>query len=90
MTHDRRLIKNMLTFLKFISNDLRINIIEFLDGKTRSYDQIKNDLNVDEEKLKGQIEILRKADFIIQEENDNQIFYKIKDKRIIKILELLY
>ncbi|MBD3195023.1 MAG: hypothetical protein GF317_08220 [Candidatus Lokiarchaeota archaeon] len=45
---------------------------------------------MDEEKLKGQIEILRKADFIIQEENDNQIFYKIKDKRIIKILELLY
>ena len=70
-----------------ILNDFnRIRILACLNKKEKTIDEIANDINLSKTIILSQLEYLKRYNIIIQKEKEETIFFKIRDREFLKIV----
>ena len=70
-----------------ILNDFnRIRILACLNKKEKTVDEIANDINLSKTIILSQLEYLKRYNIIIQKEKEETIFFKIRDREFLKIV----
>lgn len=80
--------KTYYIFFSKLSNPLRINIISSLDEKSKSVNELVEDLGVEQSKLSHALKELRACNIINFEKKGKQRIYSLS-KSIIPILRLI-
>lgn len=75
--------------LKALSHETRIGIIWLLRDGERNVHELAEALGVMLPNISQHLRVLRDREILVTRRNGNQIFYRIRDPRILKIIELM-
>lgn len=78
-----------ITFLKAISDETRLRIIELLIDGERCVCEIVPKLDVKQSTTSIHLNKLEEAEIIKSRRDGKKVFYRIIDERVIKVLKIL-
>ncbi len=81
--------KDKAKFLKALADETRISIVEFLNNKEKCVCKIIPVTGKSQPSVSQHLKILYEAGIIEPRKEGTSKYYKIKDKRAIRILEML-
>jgi DNA-binding transcriptional ArsR family regulator len=84
-----RLIKDMITFLKFLSNQLRLKIFNLLQNRKLSLKELSSRLDTKDSRLKENLDALLKLGILTTKKKNNEVYYMIGRKKIFQILTII-
>ncbi|TXT66376.1 MAG: hypothetical protein BAJALOKI3v1_30034 [Promethearchaeota archaeon] len=84
-----RLIKDMITFLKFLSNQLRLKILNLLQNRKLSLEELSSRLDTKDSRLKENLDALLKLGILTTKKKNNEVHYMIGRKKIFQILTII-
>jgi ArsR family transcriptional regulator len=87
--HEDRLIKDMITFLKFISSQLRLKILNLLQNGKMSLKELSSALDTKDSKLKENLEALVKLEILTTKRKNKEVYYIIGRKKIFQIISII-
>lgn len=76
--------------LKVISNPDRLTIIVFLSKGEKSVGEIEIALNISQPTLSQQLTVLRKGNFVSSRRSGKNIFYELKARWVLNLVDLLF
>ncbi|MGA1844726.1 MAG: ArsR/SmtB family transcription factor [bacterium] len=79
--------ENLARCLKAMAHPLRLNIILFLDNQERSVGEIENSVGSSQSNISQHLGIMRDKNILVSRKEGNQIFYSLKDNRILPLLK---
>ena len=74
-------------FFKAIAHPTRINIIKTIYEKNICVNDISKELNINQPNTSQHLAILKNHNLLIKTKKGNEACYKIKDERIIKLIQ---
>lgn len=80
----------VVTILKSLANTDRLFILCHLAKQELNVSQIEEMTQINQPTLSQQLMMLRKSDVVSTRRDGKQIFYSIKDKKLIQVLNTLY
>ncbi|CAG68697.1 ArsR/SmtB family transcription factor [Acinetobacter baylyi] len=80
----------VVTILKSLANTDRLLILCYLAKQELNVSQIEEKTNITQPTLSQQLMMLRKSDVVHTRRDGKQIFYSIKDEKLIIVLSTLY
>jgi len=83
------LVKKEVTFLKALADDTRFRIVLFLSCGRKSVSDITKQVKKAQPTVSLQLKLLALSGVITSEKEGRKVFYKIKDKRIAKLMKAL-
>lgn len=81
-------IMRISIIMKVLSDASRLKILFAINGKAKSVYDIQSCVNMSQSAVSHQLSLLRKAKIVETKRDGNRIFYSIKDKGIVKLLDL--
>ena len=81
-------VMRMSILMKVLSDASRLKILFAINGKPKSVYEIQSSVDMTQSAVSHQLSLLRKAEIVETSRQGNKIYYSIKDKGIVKILEL--
>lgn len=75
--------------LKAIANPVRVRIIELLSEKERCVCELVPALGLDQPNISQHLSVLRNARLVETRREGTMVFYRLKNEKIAKILELV-
>jgi DNA-binding transcriptional ArsR family regulator len=82
-------MKEDLEILKALADETRLKIVKFLLNGERCVCEIFPHLKRTQSTTSIQLDVLRNARILQSRKDGKKVFYSIKDKRIVKVLNLL-
>ena len=79
--------ENLARCLKAMAHPLRLKIILFLDNQERSVGEIENCVGSSQSNISQHLGIMRDKHILVSRKEGNQIFYSLKDNRILPLLK---
>jgi len=79
--------ENLARCLKAMAHPLRLKIILFLDNQERSVGEIESCVGSSQSNISQHLGIMRDKHILISRKEGNQIFYSLKDNRILPLLK---
>ncbi|MGA1795592.1 MAG: ArsR/SmtB family transcription factor [bacterium] len=79
--------ENLARCLKAMAHPLRLNIILFLDNQERSVGEIESYVGSSQSNISQHLGIMRDKNILVSRKEGNQIFYSLKDNRILPLLK---
>jgi len=79
--------ENLARCLKAMAHPLRLKIILFLDNQERSVGEIETCVGSSQSNISQHLGIMRDKHILISRKEGNQIFYSLKDGRILPLLK---
>ena len=74
-------------YLKAMAHPLRLKIILFLENKEKSVGEIENCVGSSQSNISQHLGIMRDKNILVSRKEGNQIFYSLKDPRILPRLK---
>lgn len=79
-----------IKILKALAHPLRLDIIKLLaNNENLCVCKIQEAFNIGQSNLSQHLRLLKDANILLAEKNGGWVHYSLKDKKIIKLLELL-
>ena len=85
----RNSAEDVVNLLKSIANTDRLLILCHLAENELNVSQIENITHIHQPTLSQQLMMLRKSDVVDTRRDGKQIFYRIKDKKLLQVLQHL-
>lgn len=85
---DRPLYRVKADLFKAIAHPARVRILEVLRDGERSVRDLLPEVGIEASHLSQQLAVLRRAQLIKARREGSMVFYSIRDKRTIKLLEV--
>lgn len=79
----------LMQFLKVVSNKTRIRILSLLTEGEKRVSDIQEALGAKQSYVSQQLQILKNKGFLDFRREGTQIYYRLKDDKIIKLLKIL-
>lgn len=79
----------LMQFLKVVSNKTRLRILSLLIEGEKRVSDIQEQLGAKQSYVSQQLQILKNKGFLDYRREGTQIYYRLKDDKIIKILKIL-
>ncbi|MDN5513450.1 transcriptional regulator [Acinetobacter sp. ANC 4169] len=83
-------IDTVVTVLKSLANPDRLLILCYLAKQELNVSQIEELTQINQPTLSQQLMMLRKSDVVSTRRDGKQIFYSIKDQKLVQVLNTLY
>lgn len=80
----------VVSILKSLANTDRLLILCHLAQEELNVSQIEEKTNIQQPTLSQQLMMLRRSDVVSTRRDGKQIFYSIKDEKLMQVLGLLY
>lgn len=80
----------VVTILKSLANTDRLLILCHLAKQELNVSQIEEKTQINQPTLSQQLMMLRKSDVVSTRRDGKQIFYSIKDEKLVQVLNTLY
>ncbi|OAL79246.1 transcriptional regulator [Acinetobacter sp. ANC 4779] len=80
----------VVTILKSLANTDRLVILCHLAKQELNVSQIEEKTQINQPTLSQQLMMLRKSDVVSTRREGKQIFYSIKDEKLVQVLNTLY
>ena len=80
----------VVTILKSLANPDRLLILCHLAKQELNVSQIEQTTKISQPTLSQQLMMLRKSDMVTTRRDGKQIFYSIKDEKLVQVLNTLY
>ncbi|CAB1221756.1 ArsR/SmtB family transcription factor [Acinetobacter bouvetii] len=80
----------VVTILKSLANTDRLLILCYLAKQELNVSQIEELTQINQPTLSQQLMMLRKSDVVSTRRDGKQIFYSIKDQKLVQVLNTLY
>lgn len=80
----------VVSILKSLANTDRLLILCHLAQEELNVSEIEEKTQITQPTLSQQLMMLRKSDVVITRRQGKQIFYSIKDQKLIQVLHILY
>lgn len=77
-------------FLKTLANSNRLVILSRLLGKETCVGDLEKNLGISQSALSQHLSRMRSEGLVAARRESQQIYYRIKDKRVIRMLQLTY
>lgn len=81
---------DLVSVLKSIANKDRLMILCHLASRELNVSQIEDITQINQPTLSQQLMMLRRSDVVITRREGKQIFYSVKDKNLVHILNSLH
>ena len=78
--------KDIIEFLKVLTDQTRLEILDLLNHEKRPSSEIQSTLNKSQSTISQHLKVLANKNLIIFERINNTKYYKIKNKEIFKLL----
>ena len=75
-------------FFKALAHPARIRILEILSERESSVSELVTDVGLESSHLSQQLGVLRRANLVITRKSGNNVYYRLADRRLAKLLEL--
>ena len=79
----------LIQFLKVVSNKTRLGIISLLVDEEKCVGDIQDLLGAKQSYISQQLQILKKKGYLSSRRDGTQIYYRIKDEKILKVFKML-
>ncbi|MGA1791244.1 MAG: ArsR/SmtB family transcription factor [bacterium] len=79
--------ENLARCLKAMAHPLRLKIILFLESKEKSVGEIESSVGSSQSNISQHLGIMRDKNILVSRKEGNQIFYSLKDDRILPRLK---
>lgn len=90
ITDMRDSAEHVVTILKSLANTDRLMILCHLSKQELNVSQIEQVTHIHQPTLSQQLMMLRKSDVVHTRREGKQIFYSIKDQKLLQVLSTLY
>lgn len=77
-------------YFKALGHPTRLKILEFLKNRERCVCEIGPALKIKQANLSQHLALLKKAGLVLDRKDGLSVFYKVKDKRIFKVFQLVH
>jgi ArsR family transcriptional regulator, arsenate/arsenite/antimonite-responsive transcriptional repressor len=81
--------EEIVYFLKALAHPSRLQIIENLDKNGCNVNKLAEDLNIPQSTISQHLGILKKINIVSAKKDGYNTCYKVKDKRVYRILKIL-
>lgn len=85
-----KIIDKMETLLNVASDSTRLKILYSISEDKKSVTEIVKDCEASQSLISHQLSILKKNHLVTSEKNGKQVFYKLDDDHIVKLLNIVY
>ena len=75
-------------FFKALAHPARIRILEVLTERESSVSELIPEVGLESSHLSQQLAVLRRANLVVTRKSGNNVYYRLADRRIAKILNL--
>ena len=75
-------------FFKALAHPARIRILEVLTQRECSVSELIPEVGLESSHLSQQLGVLRRANLIIARKSGNNVYYRLADRRLAKLLDL--
>ena len=79
--------ENLARCLKAMAHPLRLKIILFLEDNEKSVGEIEGSVGSSQSNISQHLGIMRDKNLLISRKDRNQIFYSLKDTRILPLIK---
>ena len=79
--------ENLARCLKAMAHPLRLKIILYLENKEKSVGEIESCVGSSQSNISQHLGIMRDKNILVSRKEGNQIFYSLKDTRILSLLK---
>ncbi|NCI79228.1 ArsR family transcriptional regulator [Acinetobacter tandoii] len=90
ITSMRNSAEDVVSILKSLANTDRLLILCHLAKEELNVSQIEHITHITQPTLSQQLMMLRKSDVVSTRRDGKQIFYSIKDEKLVQVLQTLY
>lgn len=90
ITSIRNSAEHVVSILKSLANTDRLLILCHLAKQELNVSQIEQITQITQPTLSQQLMMLRKSDVVSTRRDGKQIFYSIKDEKLVQVLQTLY
>ena len=90
ITSMRNSAEDVVSILKSLANTDRLLILCHLAKEELNVSQIEQITHITQPTLSQQLMMLRKSDVVSTRRDGKQIFYSIKDEKLVQVLQTLY
>lgn len=90
ITSMRNSAEDVVSILKSLANTDRLLILCYLAKEELNVSQIEQITHITQPTLSQQLMMLRKSDVVSTRRDGKQIFYSIKDEKLVQVLQTLY
>ena len=75
-------------FFKALAHPARIRILEVLTERESSVSELIPEVGLESSHLSQQLAVLRRANLVVTRKSGNNVYYRLADRRVAKILNL--
>jgi len=75
-------------FFKALAHPARIRILEILTERERSVAELIPEVGLESSHLSQQLGVLRRANLVVTRKSGNNVYYRLADPRLAKLLDL--